>query len=482
MDKKTRRLLSEVEARSSQRAKLTPEACLFGPQLAMAQDTAKMIVACCSRRAGKSFELAFKFSVAAMRYPGCVIPYVTLTREDAKNIIHPAFRDLDAKFGLGLRFRENNGDVVFPNGSKVILRGAGTAREIEKLRGPKYPIVAVDEAQVFGEILNVLLDEVLEPATLDYNGQILVTGTPGAACAGPFHDMVKEPGKGWSVHSWTWKDNPHLPDNVEQQIAAMRLRRGWTEQHPGYLREYCGVWVRDTDGLVYEYSGARNCLPGVFDRESAPDWEYVLGIDLGFNDPTAFSVLAYSQAQEKCQVIESYKEVGLIPSAVAAQVEELTQKYPLSKIVADTGGFGKGYAEEMKEKWHLPITPAQKLNKATYIEMLNGDLRSGVVGVYKDANKDLLTELSLLQWDSGFLAKNAAREDSHFANHLCDATLYAWRECRHHGAAWEENAPKPGTPSYWQAVEESIWKQELEDAERPAAVWWEGRTSSDEDI
>ena len=214
---------------------------------------------------------------------------------------------------------------------------------------------------------------------------------------------------------------------MESWLQRKREQKAWDDNHPTYLREYCGVWIRDASALVFEYSEARNVIED-FEYEDANDWEFVLGIDLGFNDPTAFVILAYSENLRQVRVIESYKESKLIPSAVAAHVERLNDEYSFSRIVADTGGFGKGYAEEMKKRFSLPILPAQKSKKASFIEHLNGDLRAGNLQICRNANQALLEEMSLLQWNIDAMERGKmVIDDRRFHDHLCDALLYAWR-------------------------------------------------------
>lgn len=472
MDRKhAKRVLTELTERAGRSKRLDAQEALFGPQRNFAEDRSKLVAACCSRRAGKSFAVAFKLAKWALAHERAIVPYITMTREDAKNIIWPAFVSLDARFDLGLRFRENNGDVVFRNGSKVILRGASSRREIEKLRGPKYPGAAIDEAQGYSALLFDLIDDILEPATLDYpDSQILVTGTPNAACAGPFFDLLHSD-MGWSGHGWTVLDNPHIPHAAEW-LDKLRARRHWGEDHPTYLREYRGRWVRDSEGLVFAYSQALNAIPRPNETMGqADDWEYVLGIDLGFNDPTAFVVIASSEYLEKAVVVESYKEEGLIPSAVAAHVERLVSKYHFNSIVADTGGFGKGYVEEMKQKFHLPVKAAQKADKATFISYLNGDLRSGTLLISQAGNEDLLSEIGMLQWDQDSLDSGKPKvDDRRFQDHLCDALLYAWRECRYRGADLQEEAPRVGSAEWLKAEEAAMEREQerlLEERQRP---------------
>ena len=240
--KEARRILAEAARRAEKRNALDPAKLLFGPQRDFVLDKSRNKAAVCSRRAGKSYSIAFMLLEHALKHERSINPYITLTRDSGKDILWPALYDLDTKLGLNLRFRENTGDIILPNKSKIIIRGADDKRQIEKLRGPKYPIAVVDEAQGFPHFLHDLIEDVLEPATLDYDGQIVVTGTPNSACAGAFYNLTNKEA-GWAIHSWTLRDNPHIPD-VESWLDRKRKQKAWDDNHPTYLREYCGVCTR----------------------------------------------------------------------------------------------------------------------------------------------------------------------------------------------------------------------------------------------
>ena len=467
-----RRVVAEAARRAEKRKSLDREALLFGPQRDFVADKARNKVAVCSRRAGKSYSIAFMLLQHAMEHERSINPYITLTRDSGKDILWPALHDLNDKLDLKLRFRENTGDIILPNKSKIIIRGADDKRQIEKLRGPKYHIAVVDEAQGFPHFLHDLIEDVLEPATLDYDGQIVVTGTPNSACAGPFYELTTK-ADGWAVHSWTLRDNPHIP-GVEDWLERKKKQKAWDDNNPTYLREYCGVWIRDASCLVFEYDANVN-LVDEFPVDDAEDWMWVLGMDLGFNDPTAFVVMAYSEDLRQAFVVESYKESGLIPSAVAARVEALMERYPFVRIVADTGGFGKGYAEEMKTRFAIPVVAAQKSQKHSFIELINGDLRSGGLKVCKADNTELLDEMLLLQWDLDKMERGRMEMDRRrFQNHLCDALLYAWRECgHHHGEFLMDDLLVYGTPDYWRAEADRMEQEEMDKfAESSENPWW----------
>jgi hypothetical protein len=430
---------------------LDPDKLLFGPQADFVKDPARLKAASCSRRAGKSFSLAYEFFDAAFTYPHSTSVYITKTRELGKDIMWPAFQVLAELIEVELNFHRNTGDVYFPNGSSVKIRGVDDERQMEKLRGPKYPVVAIDEAQAFPRYLKTLIEDVAEPATLDYQGKILITGTPNAACRGVFYDIVHDQNEmhGWSVHGWTLRDNPHLPD-VEEWLAQKRRQKRWTPQTPTYLREYCGKWVRDSDGLVYALSHEF-----VLEKElpRGEDWVYVLGVDIGWRDPTAFVVVAYSELRGQAYVVHCEKHQELSHARIAVTAQELYEDYDIDVIVVDAAE--PAVIDLMSEKYGMPAIPAKKREKVAYIDMLNTDLRTGQLKILENCY-ELIDEMELLQWDEKSIDYGKPKEDKRFANHATDAMLYAWRYCYHNSGEWDRALPDPGTPEYYQKMTEEM--------------------------
>ena len=439
---KARRVLAEVARRRIAADRVDLASLLFDRQLAFVTDTNRHVVACCSRRAGKSEAIAHKLVHVATGMSDILLPYVTLTKAQGKRILWPVLRRLNSRLKLDIKFNSNDLTATFPNQSQIFIIGGDDETEMERLRGPKYPLVVFDEAQAMGPFLQDVIEQIVEPAVMDYDGQILLTGTPNAACVGTFHDAANGLLPGWSVHSWTCLDNPHLP-HVREWLANHRRKKGWSEDHPTYLREWCGRWVRDDGSLVYAIQpfNVIDELP-----DGVDDWQYVLGIDLGYVDSTAFVVMAFSETAARCVTVESYKESRLIPSAVAARVEALCQRYPFEQIVADAGGLGKGYVEEMRQRYGIPVRPAEKTQKSVYIELLNGDLRNGSLSILRSENAALLGEVTILQWD-----EDRKRPDPRYEDHLADAWLYAWRYCHAYLNTGEKEAPDPGSEAWWKA-------------------------------
>ncbi len=403
---------------------------LHGKQLELFRDLAKIKAACCSRRAGKSEVACAWLQDGAERVPGGLSIYVMLTRNNCRLTPWNTFQRLKERHRLGLDFREVDGQlqVILPNEHRIWLAGCKNQGEVGKFRGGSgskaggYTRVVVDEAQNYGPFITELIDDALLPGLMDQSGELLLTGTPGPVPAGYFYDVCTNGAEnGIGVHHWTWRDNPYLKDPETWMANFMRLKR-WTEDNPTYQREYLGLWVRDEGALVYPYNPQLNAHTGDL---GLGKWRYAMGVDLGYEDATAFVIGAYQAGQPEIHYLHAEKHYHLIPSKVAAITQRLQQAWNVHRTVVDTGGFGKGYFEEMQQTYGLAVEPAKKENKRAYQELLAGDLKSGTVKVNPYACRDLVEEWQVLQWD-----KKTNLEDESFDNHCSDAALYLHRTLR----------------------------------------------------
>ena len=98
----------------------------------------------------------------------------------------------------------------------------------------------------------------------------------------------------------------------------------------------------------------------------------------------------------------------------------------------DAGALGKKIQEELRMRHGLVIEAAEKPRKVEFIELLNDDLRTEK---FKAFQSSLFEEdCMLVQWDKDSKIRNPERpkiSDTYHSD-ICDAVLYAWRECRHY--------------------------------------------------
>jgi hypothetical protein len=85
------------------------------------------------------------------------------------------------------------------------------------------------------------------------------------------------------------------------------------------------------------------------------------------------------------------------------------------------------------------------------------------------AEINFIEEITALQWDEE--KDGRFIEDPRFANHRCDAFLYAWRESCHYLEQTPISAPQHGSDAYYgaeearlrQLVEEAFKREQLEE-------------------
>jgi hypothetical protein len=364
-----------------------------------------------------------------------------------KQLMWRELKALNQRWGFQMEFNETSLIASMPSGSRIWLLGASHADDIARLRGHKYPLVCLDESASFGSHIEELVVEVVEPALLDYDGTLVLAGTPGRRPTGLFYEVTSGFRQGWSTHKWSLLQNPHMPE-AARDLALIRARQGLSEEDPRYRREYLGEWVLDDSALVYRYGADRNIgRPEL----TSGEWFYNLGVDLGYDDDTAFVVGAFSSGSPNYYIVECFKKPGMIVSDVAREVGALSEKYQLSRKVCDSGGLGKMIIQELNIRYGLGLLPAEKKDKLDFIEHMNSDMMLGRVKVYE--NCPLIEEWKALPWND-----ERDGENPNHANHLADACLYAWRDSKHFSGKTVLPGPEKGSAE-WFLMQERLSEQ-----------------------
>ena len=440
---------------------------LHGKQLGFVRDKSKRKAGLTGRRGGKTHGVGSWLLEGAERNPRRKSLFVALTRGKAKSLLwDDCLLGLNEAHGLGLRLRQDQGMlyITVPNGHRIWLLGIDDRGQVDKVRGEKLTRAVVDEAQSFGDYLEELVDASIEPALMDFDGDIALTGTPSPVAAGYFWavtsggnpDIAK-----WPVHHWTVLDNPYIP-HARRWLEDKKARNNWTDEHPTYRREYLGEWTEDIGALVYPLSAANYWRPAGDNPFGLPDGEYTfgLGVDLGFSvHSTAFVLIAVRRGTGQVYVLRAYTRSKLIPNALAAHVQALRKEVHVEtklwggkhvRVVVDEGALGKGYAEQMRQLG-VGCEPAEKTEKRTYQEFVRGLIvtgrapeedGSGGSGLLVDSMqcRELIDECRRLQFND-----ETGKEDERYTRHCADALLYI---CRAIAPRYEptENEPTPGSP------------------------------------
>lgn len=343
----------------------------------------------------------------------------------------------------GVAWNDKDKRFTFPSGSTLTFGYLDSDRDRFRYQGAELQFIGFDELTQFPEQwYRYLLSRLRRLKTSEVPIRVRAASNPG----GVGHEWVKRrfidnPESRVFIPS-TLDDNPYI-DKVEYTKSLDELDAATARQ----LRD--GIWIRDTAGLVYQYDKGRNAIT------SKPELEYYLiGIDYGYTDDCAYTVCGWSQYDPTVYICESYKRGKQTPSDSAEEVRSLLARFEANgavvvQIVGDTGGLGKGYAEEARKRFALPIESAEKRNKRGYISLMNGDLEKGRVKVFSPLCEELTKEWSELPW-----LEDRSAESPGFDNHCADSALYAWRAC----TAWPNRAlvkPPAYGSSEWFKNEES---------------------------
>lgn len=419
----------------------------------------------CTRRSGKSVGEAIDHFELCETYAGSRTLYLGLTLDSVSEIIWDVMKELDEKGGYGCKFNEVKKIVRFSNGSRIRLFGLDTSeRQMKKILGQKNRKVTIDEAGSMTQDMVKICYQMIDPTLTDLapNSWFSLVGTCENVPNTFFQRVVegKETFLPWKIYRWTAYDNPHMVDQWTRQIELYKkqnpdvIHASWFKTH--YLNEWCS----DDELLIIPLSRKNFC-----DEIPKTHTFYVLGVDLGFNDASAFSVLAYSLGSPVCYVVKSFKESGYDITDVANKIKSFQREFPITKIIVD--GSNKQGVEEIKKRHRIPLNNAEKQGKATFLRILKDDAILGKIVLLESGTGELITEWSQLQWKD----ENKDEEDSRCQNHLSDATLYAWRECKHYTYDPQDEPPHIDSQEYMDEAEEreaEELKREIEESE-----WWE---------
>ena len=433
-----KRVLAKV-AENKSHLKLVWSTPNFDKQNDFVFSKAKRVLAQCTRRAGKSYAVGKKLFKEAEENPGCNVLYLALTRSSAKRIL---FKDIlkaiAREQGIKCKFNASDLTVTLPNESVIYLGGAdNSVKDMDKLLGSKYRLACVDEAAFFRLDLEYLIEEILDAALADLDGQMVLISTPGPNIHSYFFKACIGEIKGWEVHKWSALENPF--GNWAKKIQEKIDRDPNVVHTPAFKRMYKNEWVIDNDLQCYKFT-ENNLIKKLPPPKNGAKWIYGLGVDLGWEDPTAFVVVAWNKYDPCLYIVHSFKKSHMDLLDVAEYTSELESYYGSFRFkVIDNAA--KQSVETMRLRFGVSFSPASKSGKKDHIEMMNTELAAlkvkvvtqagfsqGTFKVGEEIKNPTLNEWIGLVWDEGKKKKGIWEEDPACPNHISDAALYSWRE------------------------------------------------------
>lgn len=412
-------ILEELKKRTSKVSFLDP---LFPKQYACALDKSFLKGVQCTRRSGKSTGEGKEILQTAFEQPETKHLYGALTLGSAKEIIWDTLlNELDANKVMH-KVNVQIGSITLENKSVIKLFGLDSSyKEMRKILGSKYKRVKIDEAGSITQDLRKICYQMIMPALTDVNGSLTLLGTAENIPKTFFEAVTSGQEKGWSIHKWTAFDNPYIAEKWREHIRWIELNNPSFMLTSEYKTHYLNEWCADDSKLIIKTNAHTVCKP-----VNLVNPTFILGVDLGYNDASAFSLGAFHAASPKLYVVKSFKSREMDITDVANTIRGLMNKYPIAKIVVD--GANKQGIEEMKKRHNLPLTNADKQDKATFLKLLADDIAQNRVHYYEGECDTLIEEQNYLQWKDD----RKQDEDPRCDNHENDGLLYMWREARNY--------------------------------------------------
>jgi len=415
----------------------------------------------CTRRAGKSIGNALDDFEIALQYPGSRIITGGLTLGSIVNIMWDEYLALDEKHKIGVKTNVVERLIRFPNGSRIQLFGVDSnEKQMRKTLGQKLRKASFDECGSMTVNMKRLCYQMIMPALADLRpySWLSLLGTCENIPRTFFEDVTegRENFVKWSVHKWTAYDNPHMKEQWTAEINEMIERNPSVVETSLFKTHYLNQWVTDDNLQIIPM---KNSFIAELPSEK---FMYILGVDLGSNDDTAFSIIATNHNLPTAYVVKTFKAPGMDFTDVANTIHNMRQSFDFVAMQVD--GANKQGVEELRNRHNLPLEAAQKAPgyKPILLRQLKDDL---IQGRFKlcPGTEDLQQEWSQLQWKN----EMQIEEDPRCANHLSDATLYAWQKARHYIYSPPEKKLDINSQEYMDEMERQEAAAIMENKE-----WW----------
>lgn len=279
------------------------------------------IVACLSRRNGKSFVCYNVLALLKLLEPGSSV-LVMSPNYSIGNIAISAIHKLIKDFGLDVD-KDNSKDkeIEFSNGSFLKI---GSVNQADSVVGRSYDLIIYEESAIAskgGESFNIQTSPMLDKP----NSKAIFISTPrGDNWFRTFYDLGFNPDPSlfnWvSIHA-TWRDNPRVPESVIEQSRKVNS--------DAYFRQEYEADFSTFEGRIYT---SFNTEKHVFDTTNLDftdtrRFEIISGIDMGFTDLTVMVVIAYDLIDDKFYIIDEYSDNRQTTEVYASNFQALISAY-----------------------------------------------------------------------------------------------------------------------------------------------------------
>ena len=315
-----------------------------------------------------------------VRYPGLKWLYLRSIAVSAQE----SFQDLLTKAlpGLLKHYIPSRSLLALPNGSRILLGGFRTDRDIEKYVGLEYDGIVKDDAHLISAERHALIDGSLRTSKEDWRPRSYVTFNPGGIGHAYLKKLFVEPWRNGNETDTRFffslpEDNAFLNPEYVKYLDTLRgwLYKAWRKGDFDIAAgQFFTTWRRDVH---------------IIEPFRAPlDWTWWASMDYGFVHPTVVHLFARDGDGMTYIVDEHYQPGWLVKrhaEAIEAMFDRNNVHYGrLERFVAGVDVFArKGNSEtsiaQQYEAQGLELTPANmdRINGAAQMLDLLGDVNAG---------------------------------------------------------------------------------------------------------
>ena len=306
--------------------------------------------------------------------------------------------------------RDNAKDKVIEisNGSTIRM---GSVNQVDSCVGRSYDLIIFDEAALADgrDAFNVALRPTLDKD----NSKAIFISTPRGRnnwFAEFFDRGFIDDFPEWISIKASYKSNPRMSETDIQEAKKSMSEAEFRQEYEADFNTYEGqVWNFKFDECV-----------GNFTEIDTSGMDIFAGLDVGYRDPTAFCVIAYSWDDEKYYLLDEYLDAERTTEQHATEIRELINKWDIDYIYIDSAAQQTRF--DFAQNYDITTVNAKKsiLDGISHVEGIVDNNRL-LVDQYC---KETLQSLDQYQWDPNpNLLKEQPKHNR--ASHMADALRYA---------------------------------------------------------
>ena len=306
--------------------------------------------------------------------------------------------------------RDNAKDKVIEisNGSTIRM---GSVNQVDSCVGRSYDLIIFDEAALADgrDAFNVALRPTLDKD----NSKAIFISTPRGRnnwFAEFFDRGFVDDFPEWVSIKASYKSNPRMSETDIKEARKSMSEAEFRQEYEADFNTYEGqVWNFKFDECV-----------GSFQETETLGMDVFAGLDVGYRDPTAFCVIAYSWDEEKYFLLDEYLDAERTTEQHAIEIRAMIDKWDIDYIYIDSAAQQTRF--DFAQNYDITTVNAKKsiLDGISHVEGIIDNNRLLV----DQSCKETLQALDQYQWDPNpNLLKEKPKHNR--ASHMADALRYA---------------------------------------------------------